>query len=361
MSFDKTVMIECRLSDIADIHNSKRVPLNSREREKKKGIYPYYGASGIVDYIDNYLFEGEYVLISEDGENLRSRNTPIAFKADGKFWVNNHAHIVKGKKELLNDFIVYYFSNLNINAFVTGAVQPKLNKENLLNIPIWIPKREDTLKRLTLILKSLDDKIELNRQTNQTLEAMAQALFKEMCLPKGDELPVGWKVGKLGDVMTLQRGYDLPTTTRTHGRYPVIAASGVNGFHNESKNSAPGVTTGRSGVIGNVFYIQEDFWALNTSLFVKEFKIGDPIFSFFVLKLIDLASHNGGSAVPTLNRNHVHEVDVIIPTLDVIQKFSSQSIPLYQQIKNNEQENQTLTSLRDGLLPKLMKGEIQLT
>src|SRR5690348_14952628 len=107
MSSDQIEFVECRLDDIAEIHNNKRVPLNSREREKRKGIYPYYGASGIFDYLDSYIFDGEYVLISEDGENLKSRNTPIAFKVNGKFWVNNHAHIVKGKEDLINDFLVY--------------------------------------------------------------------------------------------------------------------------------------------------------------------------------------------------------------------------------------------------------------
>lgn len=98
-----------RLDELGQILNNKRVPLNSRERGNRRGVFPYYGASGIVDYIDGYIFEGAHVLISEDGENLRSRQTPIAFKADGKFWVNNHAHIFKGKNKWANDFIVHYF------------------------------------------------------------------------------------------------------------------------------------------------------------------------------------------------------------------------------------------------------------
>ena len=88
---------EFNLNDLAEIHDQRRVPLSAMERDKRKGIYPYYGASGVVDYIDGYLFDGEFVLISEDGENLRSRQTPIAFKANGKFWVNNHAHVIRGK------------------------------------------------------------------------------------------------------------------------------------------------------------------------------------------------------------------------------------------------------------------------
>lgn len=174
---------EYNLEELGAILNHIRVPLNSRERKKRQGQYPYYGASGIVDYIDDYLFSGEHVLISEDGENLRSRQTPIAFKADGNFWVNNHAHIFKGNEKWLNDFIVYYFQNLDLRPYITGAVQPKLNKKNLLRIPINI-KNESWAKQIATILSSLDDKIELNLQMNQTLEKMAQAIFKEWFVKK---------------------------------------------------------------------------------------------------------------------------------------------------------------------------------
>src|SRR5690606_8958797 len=141
--------------------------------------FPYYGASGIIDYVDDYLFDGEYVLISEDGENLKSRKTPIAFKASGKFWVNNHAHIVQGKKPFLNDLIVYYFKNLDLNEYITGAVQPKLNKANLLEIPFYLPKSEEEQKAIAEVLSSLDDKIDLLHRQNQTLESLAQTLFRQ--------------------------------------------------------------------------------------------------------------------------------------------------------------------------------------
>ncbi len=118
---------EYKLEDFVDIHNQTRIPLSKMERSKKQGIYPYYGASGIIDYVDDFLFDGEFVLISEDGENLKSRQTPIAFKANGKFWVNNHAHIVQGKKDFHNELIVYYFKNLDAGPH--GAL-PSRNKIN---------------------------------------------------------------------------------------------------------------------------------------------------------------------------------------------------------------------------------------
>ena len=166
-----------KLSDVAEFLNSKRIPLKSLDRAKRQGEYPYYGASGVVDHIDDYIFDGTFLLISEDGENLRTRNTPIAFKAKGKFWVNNHAHILAEKEEGILDYLEYYFSKLDINPYITGAVQPKLNKANLDSIELPIPPKEERLV-INKILNSFTHKIEVNRTANQTLETIAQTLFK---------------------------------------------------------------------------------------------------------------------------------------------------------------------------------------
>ena len=166
-----------RLSEVADFHNHRRVPLKSLDRQKRQGKYPYYGASGVVDHIDDYIFDGVFLLVSEDGENLRTRKTPIAFKTSGKFWVNNHAHILQEKEEGVLDYLEYYFSILDLTPFITGAVQPKLNKANLETIEIPVPPKDERLK-INQVLNSFTNKIELNTQINQTLEQIAQALFK---------------------------------------------------------------------------------------------------------------------------------------------------------------------------------------
>lgn len=166
-----------KISEIADFLNNKRIPLKSLDRQKRQGPYPYYGASGIVDSIDGYIFDGTYLLISEDGENLRTRKTPIAFKAHGKFWVNNHAHILSEKEEGVLDYLEYYFSTLDLNPYITGAAQPKLNKANLDSIEIPFPDK-DTRFFINSTLNSLTQKVAINHKLNQTLEQMAQALFK---------------------------------------------------------------------------------------------------------------------------------------------------------------------------------------
>jgi type I restriction enzyme, S subunit len=122
----------------------------------------------------------------------------------------------------------------------------------------------------------------------------------------------------------------------------------------------PGVITGRSGVLGNVFYVHEDFWPLNTCLWVKQFKHSTPAFAFHLLRGLDFSLYNAGSAVPTLNRNHVHNLPVIVPSMSIIQAFEDHIVPLMKRQKVNVDETRTLATLRDALLPKLFSGELQI-
>ncbi|MDD1438505.1 restriction endonuclease subunit S, partial [Dolichospermum sp. ST_sed10] len=134
------------------------------------------------------------------------------------------------------------------------------------------------------------------------------------------QLPVGWEIKKLGEVCTLQRGFDLPKGQREEGDYLLISSSGCIDTHTEAKSFAPGVVTGRSGSIGSVFFITEDFWPLNTTLYVKDFHGNDPRFIFYLLNKFDLKRFASGVGVPTLNRNSVHSELVIIPSSIIEQK-----------------------------------------
>jgi type I restriction enzyme S subunit len=188
------------LGDVAEFHNSKRIPLSKLERSKRQGKYPYYGASGVIDHVDDYLFDGEYVLISEDGENLKTRKTPICFKASGKFWVNNHAHILKGFLPHHNNWIVYLFANLDLNQDITGAVQPKLSKSSLESITFQIPPIAEQ-KAIGEVLSSLDDKIDLLHSQNKTLESLAETLFRHHFIENAQD---DWEEKQLDDIKELQ-------------------------------------------------------------------------------------------------------------------------------------------------------------
>ena len=124
--------------------------------------------------------------------------------------------------------------------------------------------------------------------------------------------------------------------------------------------SGPGVTTGRSGVIGRVFFSHEDFWPLNTSLWVKEFKRATPAYAFQYLQTMDLKRLNAGSAVPTLNRNHVHAQPAIVPPAGLVERYTDMAMSLLHRVRVNDQHAQRLSELRDTLLPRLISGKLRL-
>ncbi len=218
------------ITELADFCNAQRIPLSAMERAHKKGNFPYYGASGIVDYIDNYIFDGSYILISEDGENLKSRKTPIAFEATGKFWVNNHAHVLKAKKPHLTALIIQYFSQLDLSPYLTGAAQPKLNKASLNLIPLYLPIDESEQKAIASILSSLKDKIDLLHCQNKTLESMAETLFRQWFdVDSNDE----WQEKNVLDIFTLVGGGTPKTSVAEYwtDEIPWISGGDISAAH----------------------------------------------------------------------------------------------------------------------------------
>jgi type I restriction enzyme S subunit len=171
-----------KFGEVVNNYDGKRRPLSRDVRAKRQGKYRYYGATEIVDYIDDFLFDGKYLLIGEDGANLVSKSRPLAFIVEGKFWVNNHAHIIQ-TKELLNiDFLSYYFNSLNLAEYVTGTAQPKLNQANMNKIPIPKPKIEEQNKIVQELESRLSvaDKMEESfAQSLQQAEALRQSILKK--------------------------------------------------------------------------------------------------------------------------------------------------------------------------------------
>ncbi len=172
---------EKTLPEISENLDSKRRPVTKGKREK--GIYPYYGASGIVDYVSDYLFDEDILLISEDGANLIARSTPIAFSVSGKVWVNNHAHILKFQNLCTQYYIEYYFASISIEDYVTGTAQPKFSQKKMNSLPIWIP----SLKEQQTIVNNLDEfktKIKLIQanfdKISQECDSLKQAILRQV-------------------------------------------------------------------------------------------------------------------------------------------------------------------------------------
>ena len=376
-----------KLGDLIEIYNNKRVPLSAKQREGLEKIYPYYGAQGIVDYVDDYIFDGKYILIAEDGENLKSNNKSICTLATGKYWVNNHAHIIEGNDETNTDFLYYKLNSISFAPYITGSAQPKLNKENLLNIELYIPSREHQDK-IAKVLTLLDQKIQTNNQINQELEAMAKTLYdywfvqfdfpdqngnpykssggKMVYSPERKrEIPEGWGVEKLGDVAYLKAGGDKPSNISEiqskETPFPIYSNGldnkGLYGYTNKATIHKKSLTVSARGTIG---YIQRRFSSFFPiirliSVTPKEEKMIGYIENF--LKSIQF--ENSGSVQRQLTVPQIDKLYILVPKNEVLKKYHSMTINYYFEVENNEQQNQELIQLRDWLLPMLMNGQVK--
>jgi type I restriction enzyme S subunit len=270
-----------------------------------------------------------------------------------------------------------------------GAVFESLKCADVPNFEFSVPPIDEQ-RAIARVLGALDDKIELNRRMNRTLEELASALFRSwfvdfdpvVAKAAGRKpvhlrselaelfpdtfqdsdlgpIPKGWQVLPLGDLCTLKRGYDLAGAIRKPGNVPVISSAGFKSSHSEAKVKGPGVITGRYGTIGDVFFVEEDFWPLNTTLYVQDFK-GHPVrFIFHALQGIDYGIYSDKAAVPGINRNDLHQEKIICPPAAVESEFDRLTDRFWKQHSANERESRTLAALRDTLLPKLLSGELR--
>lgn len=168
------------LGNVTDNYDSKRIPLSKAEREKLEKKYDYYGASGIIDKVDQFIFDGKYLLIGEDGANLVMRSKPIAFIADGKFWVNNHAHVLKVKPDKNMEYLCYYINSISLAPYVTGSAQPKMSQSKMNTIPVPIPEyaEQNEIVRIldSLVLREQKAK-ETAEQVIKHIEVMKKAIL----------------------------------------------------------------------------------------------------------------------------------------------------------------------------------------
>ena len=167
------------LGEVIAIYDSVRVPLNSRQRTERQGPYPYYGAASIMDYVDDFLFDGIYVLTGEDGSVVNANGYPVVQYVWGQFWVNNHAHVLRGKNGISEEHLYLIMQQTNIKAFVTGAVQPKLSQGNLQSIP-FVLTNEFISRAFSSIVQPLFATIRANTDESVTLTAQRDALLPRL-------------------------------------------------------------------------------------------------------------------------------------------------------------------------------------
>ena len=343
------------------------------------GPYRVYGSNGPVGWTTEALAPGPGVVLGRKGAY---RGVQFSKKP---FFVIDTAYYAAPKSDLDMRWLYYAIIHHRLGGIDDGSPIPSTTRSAVYVRDLNVPEKGEQIA-LASILGALDDKIDLNRRMNETLEAMARAIFQDWFVTFGptrakqegrppylapdlwslfpnrldnDDKPEGWARGPLLDLCQLKRGYDLPTSQRVAGLIPIISSSGVTDHHERPMVDGPGVVTGRYGTIGEVFFVEGPFWPLNTALYVKDFRGNSRRFVFYTLRLLDFDQYSDKGAVPGVNRNDLHRAPVTLPPPEVQQAFERILSPGWERIAANERESRTLAATRDLLLPKLMSGELR--
>ena len=343
-----------QLEDVIVLEDKKRKPLSTMDRSKRKGIYPYYGAQEIIDSIDDYIFDGKYILLAEDGENLKSRKKDLVKIVEGKFWLNNHAHIFKVKENVDLEYLYYYLLKLDLGEYITGSTQPKLNQENMNKIKIKLPELK-IQRKISKILSNIDKKIKLNNEINNNLYELEKALYKKYF----KDLPAD-NTKKLGELCNIKYGKGLPTKKIEKEGYPVYGGNGIIGYYHEFMyDDSQVLISCRGAASGNVIVSKPKSFVTNNSLILES----DRKYHHY-LKQYSLDNYyyeyTTGSAQPQITIDNIKDIVLIIPSDELLEAFNKQMDSLELKAFANLEELEKLKKLRDTLLPQLMNGEIDL-
>jgi type I restriction enzyme S subunit len=328
-------------------------------------------------------------------------------------YVGEIARVRPGEKYLINqrvgrfdflddapvipEFFFYYLRQLEVRSLLEtmarGSAQPNLSANDVAKLRVPVPPLPEQ-STIAHILSTLDDKIELNRRQNETLEAMARALFKAwfvdfepvraklegrwqrgQSLPglpahlydlfpdrlvdsELGEIPEGWEIGRVSNFLSLAYGKSLPAGIRNSGVIPVYGSGGITGHHDTALVDSETVIVGRKGTVGSLYWEQLPCFPIDTVFYVQP-KVALP-FCYHLLASLPLGDMNTDAAVPGLNRENVYRLDVISPNQTLIDNFSAIARDLRDQIFCFQNESRTLAQLRDTLLPKLISGELRI-
>lgn len=369
---------EYRFDKIAVNFDKKRIPLSGAQREKRKGKYRYYGAQGVIDYIDDYIFDGTYLLIAEDGENLKSKKQDIAQIVEGQFWVNNHAHIVRGNKLCDTRYLCYLLNSMDLSGYITGSAQPKLSQSNLNAITLLLPEI-DVQQKIAECLYMLDKKIAVNQQINDNLYEMVNACFVSLFRNAENEMTTigaySERIYSGGTPSTSDSAYwdgafSWLSSGETRNRFVTSTEKTITqpGIDNSSTKLAKkydivmasagqGFTRGQVSMLLLDTYVNQSVIVIHTEKKMLPYLFWNLANRYEELRAIsDSSSIRGSITTKMISALEISKADD-----KSLQFFSDFAWSIIPQIENNLLENRRLISLRDALLPKLMSGKIDVT
>ena len=351
--------------------------------EQQSGNIPIMGSAGPNGTHNKALASGPGVAIGRSGASAGR----VHF-SEVDYWPHNTCLYVTDFLGANPRFAYYLLQTLDLAAFNSGSAQASLNRNFLYSIPLKVPQRSEQ-NSIVEVLQAFDDRIALLRETNATLEAMAQALFKswfvdfdpvrakmEGRVPEGmdeataalfpDEfeetglgkIPKGWHCTRLDQFLELAYGKALKAGDRVVGEVPVYGSGGETGWHNECLVQGPSVIIGRKGTVGSLYWEDRPFFPIDTVFYIRT---SIPMtYCFYLLQTLGLSEMNTDAAVPGLNRGNVYRLTVPFADTAVLEAFDNIVGSIRKRMFNNNQQIQLLSTLRDTLLPRLISGQLRL-
>lgn len=366
-----------RFDEVTINFDKRRVPLSGAQRERRPGKYRYYGAQGIIDHIDDFIFDGTYLLIAEDGENLKSKKQNIAQVVDGQFWVNNHAHVVQGNELCDTRYLCYLLNSMDLSGYITGSAQPKLSQANLNAVTMFLPSIDEQ-KKIIEYLYTLDKKIVVNQRINDNLYAQAKAIFDNHFI-NIDAIPAGWRKGNLLDIANYLNGLAMQKF-RPQGNeigLPVLKIKELRQGSCDDSSELCSLSIKPEYIIhdGDVVFswsgsLLVDIWCggtcgLNQHLFKVTSDVYDKWFYYLwtahhLARFIAIAADKA-TTMGHIKREELAKAEVLIPCEEDYTSLNSIMQPIFELIISNRIESRKLAAFRDELLPKLMSGEVDVS
>ncbi|WP_217937785.1 restriction endonuclease subunit S [Ligilactobacillus murinus] len=353
-----------KLGEVAKRYDNLRIPISEGKRER--GNIPYYGANGIQDYVKGFTHQGEFVLVAEDGAN-DVINYPVRY-VEGKIWVNNHAHVLQGKKDILdNHFLTYIIKSIKIAPFLVGGSRSKLNSNTMMNMSINVaPFREQ--QKIGTLFKHLDSLITLHQRELDNYKMLKKTMLSKM-FPKNDEkypeirftgFAYAWELRKLGEVAKRYDNLRIPISEgkRERGNIPYYGANGIQDYVKGFTHQGEFVLVAEDGandVINYpVRYVEGKIWVNNHAHVLQGKKdILDNHFLTYIIKSIKIAPFLVGGSRSKLNSNTMMNMSINVAPFREQQKIGTLFKHLDSLITLHQRELESLKTLKKNLLQQM--------
>lgn len=346
---------EVKLGDISTFLDNKRIPLKEDDRKQIKGEYPYYGASGIIDYVNDYIFDEELILMGEDGANIVTRSSKLIFLAKGKYWVNNHAHVIKADNNINQYFLSESLERINYEKYNTGTAQPKLNREVCQKIKVKIPQFNEQNKIANFLLV-IDEKLRLLEQKYQYYQNFKKYLMQQIFTQK---LRFDFDEIKLKSISKINKGKQLNKEHMLEiGKFYVLNGGQEPSGYTDSWNTSENTITISEGgnSCGFVNFNTEKFWSGGHCYYLNKLSENiDVYYLYSYLKFIEpqIMRLRVGSGLPNIQKGDIENIKIkILPKKEQI-KISNLLLSTDNKISSIESQKDSFEIFKKGLLQQM--------